>query len=278
MNFTKWHGLGNDFVITEWLKGEALPSADTAIKICDRYRGIGGDGWVLLLPGNEEADLTMHIFNSDGTVAEMCGNAIRCVAIYAYRNGLASEKKVKINTLAGLKIAEIVDEEEGIVRVNMGRPQLLNKDIGVYENPDEVALRQHVMIADRDWEYTGVSMGNPHAVFFVENAEDIALTEWGPQIETHPSFRHKINVEFASVTAPNQLRMRVWERGCGVTQACGTGSCATLVAAVTNGLIDKEADILLDGGTLHIEWEGGSAPVFMSGPATFVFSGETELK
>jgi len=262
IKFTKMHGLGNDFVVvdaTGTLK-DWHPSAKEASFLQDRHFGIGADQLLLLYP-SDKADLRMAIFNADGSEVEMCGNGIRCCALFARRRGLVSKDEMTIETPAGIMRPVIVGSE---VRVDMGAPKIS----GVAANPPE-GLDLPPM--------TCVSMGNPHAVFFVPDAESFPVAEWGPKVERHPMFPRRTNVEFVQVLDRKTVRMRVWERGAGITMACGTGSCATYVAAILNGFADATGKVILDGGTLTINWEGEGKSVFMTGPAEEVFNGEISL-
>ena len=267
MKFSKWTGLGNDFIFPE--PGESC-SGDRAQALCDRRFGIGADGLVLISPLGG-CDFLMRIFNSDGSEAEMCGNATRCTALYIVRRKLAEGTSFRLHTRAGIVSPRL--NSNGTVTVDMGLPRLTRGEIPMTGDPASQAVEVPVTVNGKTFAGTAVSMGNPHFVIFVDDIEKIALTSDGPALEHAAEFPKKTNVEFAQVLAPGRIRMRVWERGCGVTMACGTGSCATLVAAQLTGRAGAEADILLDGGTLHIQHaEGG--PVLMTGPATEVYQGE----
>ena len=243
-----------------------------AVKICDRHFGVGADGLVLLLPSSI-ADIKMRIINSDGSEAEMCGNASRCVALHLYRKGIVKKKQISLETLAGLIHTEIINEFSGLVRVNMGVPRLFRKEIPMQGPEDETAIAVPVSAGEKEFFGTAVSMGNPHFVTFVEKAAEVPLSVWGPQLETHPDFPRKTNVEFVEIVDDKTVRMRVWERGAGVTKACGTGACATAVACILNGKTAKQVTVRLDGGDLLIEWPN-QEEIFMTGPATEVFAGE----
>ena len=281
MEFSKWTGLGNDFVLLEpGQKVEFGPAFEQeVIRLCDRRFGIGADGVVIVTPMDAEGclvidkagvgpasksapngvDFEMRIFNADGSEAAMCGNATRCVAKFIVSRGLAKpgQKVFNLHTKSGLVKPELLDD--GRVCVDMGEPRNF---LGTIK-----------LSADcYDFTAETVSMGNPHAVIFVDDIEKIQLEKWGSILEVDKQFPDRCNIEFAQVVAPTQIRMRVWERGCGVTMACGTGSCATLVAAQRTGRVGAEADIVLDGGTLHIKHEEGG-PVLMTGPAQEVFRG-----
>jgi len=273
--FAKYHGLGNDFILLDNRdRPEPMLSPEQAVQLCDRHFGIGADGVIFVLPGENGADYTMRIFNSDGSEPEMCGNGIRCFAKYAaVLDGVENtEKTYKIHTLAGLIVPTL--RPDGQVTVDMGRPILAAEQVPTtLGSAGETVVNRSLTAAGRDWAVTTVSMGNPHCITFVEDGAAIDLTAIGPQIECHPAFPQKTNVEFVDVVRPDYLRMRVWERGAGITLACGTGACATLVAAVLNGLSERVATVELPGGPLRIEWNATSDRVFMTGPATAVFSG-----
>lgn len=271
--FTKWHGAGNDFVIVNGFQYTIGDYEKVAIKVCDRHFGIGADGLVFVLPSGS-ADFKMRIFNSDGSEAEMCGNVTRCVARYVYETQMTRKTKIAIETKAGIIRPELVLEGGEVVRVkvNMGCPILAADQIPVSGFGKEEILARPLSVQGSCYEMTCVSMGNPHCVIFVDDIDAVELEKIGPLIETHVLFPNKINVEFAEVKDDAQIRMRVWERGAGITMACGTGSCATLVAAVLNGKTKRAASLALDGGVLWIEWAEDGC-VYMSGPAQQVFSG-----
>ncbi len=274
MEFTKMHGLGNDFII---VAGEqALPDnvADLAVRLCNRFFGIGADGLVYILP-SEKADFKMRIINSDGSEAEQCGNAIRCVAKYVYDNGLTGKQELTIETL-GAGVQPVQLETAGgqvkLVTVDMGQPILNGLDVPTTIDANPV-IGHSVTVDGREFSFTAVSMGNPHCVIYVDDAANFDLAIWGPKLEKHPLFPRKINVEFAKVNSRSQVDMRVWERGAGPTLACGTGACATLVSSVLNGLTDRKATISLAGGDLLIDWNEGNNRIYMTGPAAIVYSG-----
>lgn len=275
MKFTKWHGCGNDFVFVHVPDGDVSPYTAHCEAICDRHFGIGADGMIFVLP-SDKADLKMRIFNADGSEAEMCGNGIRCFSLWAQELGLVSGNTFSVETGAGILIPEIL--ADGTVRVDMGAPVLKATDIPVAGFGEGEVISETLWVENlsRTFEFTAVSMGNPHCVIFTDDISDKALCTYGPAIEKNPHFPKKVNVEFVKQIDACTLRMRVWERGAAVTLACGTGSCATGVAAVLTGRIEKEARILLDGGELSVEWEKGGH-VFMTGPAQKVFEGEMAL-
>ncbi|WP_139998161.1 diaminopimelate epimerase [Paenibacillus paridis] len=274
MNFTKMNGLGNDFVV---IAGEQqLPEgvADLAISLCNRFFGIGADGLVYILP-SEIADFRMRIINSDGSEAEQCGNAIRCVAKYVYDNGLTDKEEITIETLgAGAqKVQLTVDNGEvSSVRVDMGEPILNGLTVPTTIDAERV-IEHPIEVDGKEFRFTAVSMGNPHCVIYVDDAVNFDLNVWGPKLETHPLFPRKINVEFVTVNSRNHTDMRVWERGAGPTLACGTGACATVVASVLTGATDRTATVSLKGGDLLIEWNESDNHVYMTGPAAVSFRG-----
>jgi diaminopimelate epimerase len=278
MNFTKMHGLGNDFII---VTGESkLPeqASELAIKLCDRFFGIGADGLVYILP-SEKADFMMRIMNSDGSEAEQCGNAIRCVSKYVYDHDFIQQTEITIETIgAGKQKVQLFlkDGKVDTVRVDMGQPIL--KGTEVPTTVDQDVVKDYPIVVDgREFHFTAVSMGNPHCVIYVDDAINMDLQTWGPKLETHPMFPRKINVEFVTVKSRDYADMRVWERGAGPTLACGTGACATLVASVLNGVTDREATISLKGGNLFIEWNEADNHVYMTGPAQEVYKGMVEI-
>ena len=273
MRFTKYNGLGNDFVFLDEQTALSVKNPTVlAQKICDRRLGIGADGLVLLLP-SARADVRMRIINSDGSEAEMCGNASRCVPLHLYRRGICPKKNISLETLAGIIRTEIIDESCGLVRVDMGVPRLRRAEIPVMGIADDRAIGVPVGACGRTFFGTALSMGNPHFVTFVEDAEAVPLEQWGPALETHKLFPRKINVEFVQVLNKYAVRMRVWERGAGVTRACGTGACAAAVAGVLNNKTAEKITVKLDGGDLQIEWPN-QQHVWMTGLAQEVFTGE----
>jgi diaminopimelate epimerase len=272
-SFSKWHGLGNDFVIVNGFTEKITDYPQAAIRVCDRHLGVGADGLVVVLPSTI-ADFEMRIFNSDGSEAEMCGNVTRCMARYVYENGLTDKRKVTLATKAGIIKPELIFAE-GIlstIRVDMGEPRLSRSELPMNGEEGQV-INEGLMVQGTEYFVTGVSMGNPHCILFVEDLTATTIGEIGPLIETHPAFPRKTNVEFVQVLSKQKVRMRVWERGAGITMACGTGACATLVAGVLNGKLDRQAIVELDGGELVIEW-GEDNHVYMSGPAVEVFRGQ----
>lgn len=271
MHFDKYQGLGNDFVFVD-AEQETIPDfASAARAVCDRRFGVGADGLVLLR--RQQDGVQMRIFNSDGSEAEMCGNASRCVPLFARERGWLKGDTLTLYTAAGPVITQIIDEPKHLVCVDMGAARWTRKEIPMIGNPDEQAVEVPLEALGQSWTGTAVSMGNPHFVIFVPDIEQIDLAAVGPVLETHADFPKKTNVEFVQVLNKGLLRMRVWERGAGITKACGTGSCATLAAAVKTGRTGNEARIVLDGGELSVRL-ADSGHLFMTGPAQKVFTGE----
>ena len=277
MKFTKMHGLGNDYIYVNCMNDCPENPESLAKRLSDRHFGIGSDGLVLILP-SKTADFRMRMFNSDGSEAEMCGNAIRCIGKYVYDNGLTGKKTVTVETAAGIKTLELTLEngKVSLVRVDMGEPVLKPSDIPVISDKP-LFLAEPVTVADRTFQVTCVSMGNPHAVSYVEDVEHFPLELYGPAMETNALYPRKINSEFVEVIDRKTLKMRVWERGAGETLACGTGACAVAVASVLNGLCDRNVTVKLLGGELAIEWSVEDNHVYKTGPAVTVFEGEVEI-
>lgn len=277
MKFTKMHGIGNDYIYVNCLEKELENPSEAAIRLSDRHFGVGSDGLVLILPSGT-ADFRMRMFNSDGSEAEMCGNAVRCVGKYLYDKGMTDRTTIGVETLAGIKVLEMTinDGKVAFVRVDMGEPILRPRDIPVLSDRD-LFLSEPVKILDRTFDVTCVSMGNPHAVSYTDDVDNFPLEVYGPKMETNPLYPRKINSEFVQVLDRKTLKMRVWERGAGETLACGTGACAVMVASVLNGYCDRKATIRLLGGDLLLEWSEEDNHVYKTGPATFVFEGEVQL-
>lgn len=275
MDFVKMHGLGNDFIIVKVRSFEEAGNLKIYAKsLCNRNFGIGADGLVAV-GEDEEAGIFMRIFNADGSEAEMCGNAIRCVARLAYEERMVEKNRILVRTLAGLRKAEIIsasDSRVQAVRVDMGEPVLERKDIPVDGEGGVVGVRTR--ISTGEIEFTAVSMGNPHCVVFVEDVANFPIATLGPEMENHPLFPARTNVEFVQVLNEKEIIMRVWERGAGITLACGTGACASVVAAVLNGKTGRQVTVHLDGGDLFIEWNKEDNHVYMTGAAEFVFRGK----
>lgn len=281
MKFTKMHGCGNDYV---YIDGAAwkIPQEDKPRVVrflSDRHFGVGGDGVIFINPG-ETADFEMEMYNADGTRAEMCGNGIRCVAKYVYDKGLTDSKRISIVSAGQVKYLELtVDQENKVsqVRVNMGSPILEPERIPVVLS-GERAVDVPIRVGGTTYRMTCVSMGNPHAVVFVENVGDLKLEQTGPLFESHELFPNRTNTEFVEVVDRRHVKMRVWERGTGETLACGTGCCATAVACVLNGLTDSSVTVGVLGGEIQVSWDREENLVYMTGPATTVYEGEICLK
>lgn len=274
MNFTKMHGLGNDFIVFAGERQLPDNAAELAVRLCNRFFGIGADGLVYILP-SKIADFRMRIINSDGSEAEQCGNAIRCVAKYVYDNGLTDREEITIETLgAGAQKVQLTVQDGNVasVRVDMGEPILNGLQVPTTIDAERV-IEHPIEVDGREFRFTAVSMGNPHCVIYVDDAVNFDLAAWGPKLETHPLFPRKINVEFVTVNSRTHTDMRVWERGAGPTLACGTGACATVVASVLTGATDRTATVSLKGGDLLIEWNEADNHVYMTGPAAVVFRG-----
>lgn len=268
IKFIKMHGLGNDFVVIDNRNGEYKISEKEVIFLGDRHRGVGFDQ-LLLLEKSDKCDVLMRVYNSDGSQAGGCGNGARCVAKYLYE--LENIKDLALETTTTIWKTSYLGDD--MYQVNMGKPKIKWNEIPLAKDADTLELELGLSN-----KATCVNVGNPHAVFFVDDMSKIDLEKDGPYVEKHAMFPQKINVEFANIIDDKTIRMRVWERGEGITQACGTGATATLVAAVRKGLIAKEADIILDGGTLHVLWDkDDSGEVLMSGPATQVFEATIEI-
>ncbi|ARU62373.1 diaminopimelate epimerase [Tumebacillus avium] len=274
MKFTKMHGLGNDFVVVAEFSSVPEEISLLAQKVCDRHFGIGADGLVLVMPNAGEADFTMRIFNADGTEAEQCGNAVRCVAKYVFDKGLTDKTEVLLETRIGVQKLQLFVEAGQVsqVTVDMGEPTLSGTKIPTTVDKEQV-VNHPVAVPGGEFPFTAVSMGNPHAVIFVEDLQGIELHQTGPQIETHPLFPRKTNVEFVQVHKPDDVTMHVWERGCGETLACGSGACAVVVAGVLTGNTARKTTVHLKGGDLHIEWREADNRVYMTGPSVIVFEG-----
>lgn len=299
MKFTKMHGIGNDYVYVNCLEEEVEHPEEVSRFVSDRHFGIGSDG-LILIKNSQIADFEMAMYNADGSRGEMCGNGIRCVAKYVYDYGLTDKTSISVETLAGIKYLDLTIQEEAaeksssgelcgkkrgkvaMVKVNMGSPELAAEKIPVVMEASQADNSQVVNVPlevkGKAYQMTCVSMGNPHCVIFMEeDVRNLDLEKIGPDFENHPRFPKRINTEFVNVIDKHTLRMRVWERGSGETLACGTGACATAVAAMVNGLAEQEVTVQLLGGDLQIQWAGGQEPVYMTGPATTVFDGEIIL-
>lgn len=275
MNFFKMEGLGNDFILTHEISAGTVQSVvKKAVMLCDRRKGIGADGIIFVLP-SRKADFKMRIFNSDGSEAEMCGNGIRCFAKYVKMMELSSVPGIVIETQAGDIRTQIIDDDH--VRVTMGPPVLDAPGIPVALSQGRVIM-YNLDVGDKTFKINAVSMGNPHAVIYTDELSDELVHTYGKEIENHPFFPRKTNVEFIKCISDHQISMRVWERGCGETQACGTGACAAVVAGIINKLHQNEVTVHLPGGELEVQWSGRETdPVYMTGPAAFIYKGIIDL-
>lgn len=275
MKFTKMHGIGNDYVYVNCFEETVENRSETAVRISDRHKGIGSDGLICICP-SQTADFQMDMYNADGSRAEMCGNGIRCVGKYVYEHGMTDKVDISIETLAGIKYLHLYVEDGMVnnVRVNMGAPVLTPELIPVIAVSEPV-VKEKINVGGKSYEMTCVSTGNPHAVIFVEDVENLEIEKIGPLFEFHERFPNRINTEFVQVIDRKHVIMRVWERGSGETLACGTGACATAAACILNGLTEDEITVKLLGGSLTIYWDRQENTVYMTGGAETVFEGET---
>ena len=279
MKFTKMQGCGNDYVyingFTEHIPQEKKPEIVRAIS--DRHFGIGSDGAIFINPA-KEADFEMEMYNADGTRSEMCGNGMRCVGKYVYDYGLTNQTEVSVVSAGKIKYLTLTLENDkaSLIRVNMGSPILKPEEVPVLAK-GEAVIKEPIKVLDKEYEMTCVSMGNPHAVIFVDDTASFPVNEIGPYFEKHEKFPNRTNTEFVQVVDKNHIKMRVYERGTGETLACGTGCCASAVACVLNGLTDTEVDVEVLGGVVHIEWDREENLIYMTGPATTVFDGEIDV-
>ncbi len=278
MKFTKMHGCGNDYIyingFEEKIAQEDKP--ELVRKISDRHFGIGGDGAIFVNP-SEEADFEMEMYNADGSRAEMCGNGIRCVAKYVYDKGLTDKTDISIISCGNIKYLELFlkDGKVDTVKVNMGTPELNADKIPVIvDGIRESVVDEEITVLGKEYKMTCVSMGNPHAVVYVDDVENLAIEQIGPYFEKHERFPKRINTEFVKVLDRNHVQMRVWERGTGETLACGTGCCATVVSCILNGLTDEVVSVKTLGGDIEVKWDKEANLVYMTGPAEMVFDGE----
>lgn len=277
MKFTKMHGCGNDYIYVNCLEETVPNPSKVAQVLSDRHFGIGSDGLILIKP-SDIADFQMEMYNADGSESAMCGNGVRCIAKYVYDYGLTEKTKIELETKAGIKYLDlkIEDGKVAMVTVDMGSPVLEGKKVPVALDKEKV-VAEPITVGDKEYEFTAVSMGNPHAVMFVDSTEAIEIEEIGPLFEFHPMFPERVNAEFIEILDRKRINMRVWERGTGETLACGTGACASVVACVLNGLTDNEVFVHLLGGDLLVKYDQKQNKVFMTGPATTVFDGEVDI-
>lgn len=304
MKFTKMHGLGNDYVYVNCFEEEVKNPPDAARYLSARHTGVGSDGLILICP-SDAADFEMRMYNADGSRGEMCGNGIRCVAKYVYDHGLTDKTGISVETLGGIKYLDLTVEDGKVVlvRVDMGEPELRADRIPiicepvveecvtdeesvlgeegtsgqVQENEGRKVINEVIVVDEMEYQMTGVSMGNPHAVVFLEDIKGLDIEKIGPKFENHVRFPKRINTEFVRVIDRETIEMRVWERGSGETMACGTGACAAAVASILNGLAERKVTVKLLGGDLLVEWDEETGRVYMTGPAVTVFEGEIEM-
>ncbi len=274
MRFTKMHGIGNDYIFVNCFEEVVEDPERLALVMSQPHFGVGADGLVLI-ESSETADFGMRIFNADGSEAEMCGNAARCIGKYVYERGLTRKTGLTLETKSGIRLLELTAEQGKVsrIKVDMGSPELNPRNIAV-DLPGEIVLRHRLQIMGQNWYITCVNMGNPHCVIFVKDPEAIDVATLGPMFENHPLFPRRTNVEFVRVIRRDVLQMRVWERGAGETLACGTGAAAALVAAVLSGLSDRTIQMKLTGGNLELSWNAENNHVYQSGPAEYVFDGK----
>lgn len=277
MKFTKMQGLGNDYVYVNCMEQMVEDAAETARRVSDRHFGIGSDGLILICP-SDKADIEMRMYNADGSRGEMCGNGIRCVGKYVYDYGLTDKTSLSVETLGGIKhlFLEVEDGKVSLVKVDMGPAILEPEKIPVTAEGSRV-VDEPLQVDGKTFRMTCVSMGNPHAVIYVDDVQGMDLEKTGPSFENHERFPNRINTEFAHVLDRNTVEMRVWERGSGETLACGTGACAVAVASILNGYTEDQVTVRLLGGDLKIEWDREANKVYMTGPAEVVFDGEIRL-
>lgn len=278
IRFSKMHGAGNDYIYIDATESVPDDLSDLSVKMSDVHFGIGSDGLVAIMR-SDVADFRMRMFNSDGSEAEMCGNASRCVGKYVYERGLTDKTVVSLETKAGIKLLHLHVTEGFVeaVTVDMGEPELRPSCIPVKSSDAERKIAEPYMVNGREYKITGVSMGNPHGVVFVDEVTDREVLSDGPLLEVAEIFPRKANIEFARIVDRDNIEMRVWERGTGETWACGTGACATAVAAVLNGLANREVNLRLRGGVLKIHWDEKTNHVMMTGPAAFICDGQFYL-
>lgn len=277
MKFTKMHGCGNDYIYVNMFQEKIEKPGEVARVLSDRHFGIGSDGLILIKP-SKVADFAMGMYNSDGSEGAMCGNGVRCVAKYVYDYGLTDKTSISLETKAGIKYLEmdIQDGKVATVKVDMGAPILDAERIPVVSG-DKQVVDKPITVGGEEYRFTAVSMGNPHAVVFIDDTASFDIEKTGPKFEHHEYFPDRVNTEFVQVLDRSHINMRVWERGAGETYACGTGTCAAVVACVLNGLTDDKVTVHLLGGDLYIHYDRSQDTVWMTGPATTVFDGEIEM-
>lgn len=276
MKFTKMHGCGNDYVYVNGFTEKVADKPKAVVALSDRHFGIGSDG-VIFINLSQQADFEMEMYNADGTRAEMCGNGIRCVGKYVYDHGMTDKTSITVESFGKVKYLDLTVENGKVVKVkvNMGKPELTAKDVPVVSVHEQV-IDEEIIVKGKSYRMTCVSMGNPHAVVFMDDVEHLAIEEIGPYFENHERFPNRTNTEFVQVIDDSHVKMRVWERGTGETLACGTGCCATAVACVLNHLTGAHVTVQVLGGEIEIYWDQKENLVYMTGPAVTVFEGETE--
>lgn len=274
MKFTKMQGIGNDYVYVNCFQEEVKNPSELAIKVSERHFGIGSDGLILIKP-SDVADFEMDMYNADGSRGMMCGNGIRCVGKYVYDYGLTDKTSITVNTLSGIKYLDltVVDGKAVEIRVNMGAPILETKEIPMICEKKQ-AIQEPIIVEGKTYHVTAVSMGNPHAVTYMDDIDHLDIETIGPKFEHHPCFPARVNTEFVKIIDEHTVKMRVWERGSGETWACGTGACAVAVSSILNGYTKDEVTVKLLGGDLKIFWDRKENLVYMTGPAEVVFDGE----
>ena len=277
MKFTKMHGLGNDYVYVNCFEEKIDNPPAVARFVSDRHFGIGSDGLIMINP-SQKADFEMEMYNADGSRGEMCGNGIRCVAKYVYDYGLTDKTQISVETLGGIKYLDLTveDGKVSLVKVDMGKPELEADRIPIISEREQV-IDEPIEVDGKEYHMTGVSMGNPHAVIYVDDVKGLDLEKIGPKFENHERFPKRINTEFVHCIDRQTVEMRVWERGSGETLACGTGACAVAVSSILNNLTDTQVTVKLLGGDLQIEWDREKDRVFMTGPAKVVFDGVIDI-
>lgn len=277
MEFTKMEGCGNDYVYVNGFTTRLENPNKVSEIVSDRHFGVGADGLIVINP-SEVADFKMSMYNADGSEGKMCGNGIRCVAKYVYDNKMTDKTTITVETLSGIKtlVLNVENEKVKTVRVDMGRPVILAKEVPVIFDRKEV-IDESLLVDGKEYRITCVSMGNPHAVTFVDDTDNLEIEKIGPQFENNEIFPDRINTEFIQLIDRNTIKMRVWERGSGETLACGTGACASVVACVLNGLTENKVTVKLTGGDLLIEYNREEDTVYMTGPAKIVFTGNIEI-
>ncbi len=277
MKFTKMQGIGNDYVYVNCFEEDVKHPGKVSALVSDRHFGVGSDGLILIKP-SLKADFKMEMYNADGSEGAMCGNGIRCVAKYVYDYGLTDQTRISIETKSGIKYVDLTVQngKVSLVRVNMGSPVLEAAQIPIVSEKEKV-INEPIVAAGTKYRMTGVSMGNPHAVVYIEDVRGLEIEKIGPAFENHHRFPDRVNTEFVRVMDEHTVEMRVWERGSGETLACGTGACAVAVASILNGYVKGEVTVKLLGGDLQIEWDREENTVYMTGPAQVVFDGEISL-